>query len=198
MPADWFYEYDGRRTGPVPSETLRHLAYHGAISPETNVWKGGMDTPVPASQVKNLFRDVVEASVVRESHANETVTQYLQEALDACRDEDEDRLKAHAPPIAAIHPFSISGILLDYEIVEIRRVPTPVFDSSLPPERQTKPVRQMYEATVRVTLCQRPNYRASLEEIRQLQPGRHEETVIYQCKEFNDGEWLFLDASIAG
>ncbi len=29
-----------------------------------------------------------------------------------------------------------------------------------------------------------------------MKRGRREETVIYECKEFNDGNWLFLDAEL--
>lgn len=196
MGAEWFYEYDGKKVGPIPDATLRHLARHGAISPQTNVWKTGMDAPVSASRVKNLFANIVEASIVSESSPNETVTQYLIESLEACRDEDQDRLKQHTPALHAMHPFTVSSILLDYEILSVRQLPTPIQDSATPPEKRTKPVRQMFEATVHVVLCQRPNYRTTLHEIRRLQPGRREETIVYECKEFKDGDWLFLDADL--
>jgi|GEM_PF-2936898 len=196
MAAEWFYEYDGKKIGPIPDATLRHLASHGAISPETNVWKTGMDAPVHASRVKNLFTDIVEASIVEAATPSETVTSYLGEAFEACRDEDEDRLKQHAPSIHTIHPFSVSSILLDYQILSVRQLPAPIQDSSAPPDQRTKPVRQMFEATVHVVLCDRPNYRASLDEIRRLQPGRREETIVYECKEFKDGDWIFLDAEL--
>ena len=72
----------------------------------------------------------------------------------------------------------------------------PAYDPLLPLHQQTKPVRQMFEATVRVILCHRPSYRTTLGEIRRMQPGRREDIVVYECKEFKDGEWIFLDAAL--
>jgi len=191
----WFYEYNGEKVGPIPSETLKHLAAHGAITPETHIWRSDRQAPVLASRVKNLFPEIVEA-VVAEDDATDTIVLYLTAALNACRDEDEDRLKGHAPPIHAIHPFSISEILLDFTIERVRELPVPAYDPLLPLHQQTKPVRQMFEATVRVILCHRPSYRTTLGEIRRMQPGRREDIVVYECKEFKDGEWIFLDAAL--
>jgi hypothetical protein len=126
---------------------------------------------------------------------NDAVIGYLRAALDACR--DEERLNDHTPRIVAFHSFSISGILLDYEIVSIRPVETPVNDLSIPLGERTKPVRQMFEAVVRVVLCDRFYYQCSLDEIRQIRPGCREETITYECKEFEDGDWLFMDAELS-
>lgn len=192
----WFYEYEGIKVGPVPPATIRHLAACGAITQETKVWQGDMETPVLASRIKNLFPSPAVSAPPVNAQSIETVRAYLTEALNACRDEDEDRLKKHVPPLFAIHPFSTPHILLDFDIVQINKLPTPIIDPSLPMGQRTKPVRQLFEAAVRVVLCDRPSYRGSLEEIRRLQVGRCEQAVTYECKEFMDGEWLFLNAAL--
>ncbi len=197
MTKHWYYEYAGKKIGPVPAATLKHLASHGAVTPITNVWAGEQSDPVPASRIKNLFpQDLTATNLVHGSGENATVRAYLQEALDACRDEDDDRLKSHIPKIFAIHPFSIRAILLDFKILGITLLPLPTPELSLPHEQQTKPVRQIFKATVHVVLCDRPNYRSSLAEIRQQQTGRREDTVEYGCKEFEDGDWLFMEADL--
>jgi len=196
MTVVWFYEYEGIKVGPVPPATIRHLATCGAITHETKVWQGDMETPVRASQIKNLFPSRAVSAPPIKAQSVETVRSYLTEALNACRNEDEDRLQEHVPRLFAIHPFSIQHILLDFEIVQIDKLPTPIIDLSLPLGQRTKPVRQLFEAVVRVVLCDRPSYRGSLEEIRRLQVGRCEQAVSYQCKEFMDGDWLFLHSAL--
>lgn len=130
--------------------------------------------------------------------SNETVAKYLAEVLEACRDDDADeaRLMNHVPRIDGIHPFGISTVLLEFSIAKITQLPTPIFDPTLPPENRTKPVRQLFEAVVNVVLCDRPKYRTTLAEIRRFQPGRRSEMVVYECKEFEDGQWIFLDAEL--
>jgi hypothetical protein len=59
MPAKkWFYEYEGRKVGPIPSETLLHLARYGVIHRQTRVWEGEASEPVVADTVDGLFEPV--------------------------------------------------------------------------------------------------------------------------------------------
>jgi hypothetical protein len=197
MSTQWFYERDGQKHGPVPAATLRHLAECGGLTPATNVWQGDMKAPVPAVRVKNLFPNAVLTPQNNSPEPTRTVADYLTETLNACRDEDEDRLKNHVPRLMSIHPFSIGWILLEFEIMKIVKLPTPIHDPSLPLGQRTKPVRQLFDATVSVVLCTRPKYRGSLDEVRRLQVGRREDVVVYECKEFMDGDWIFMDVNVA-
>ena len=51
----WFYEYEGRKIGPIPLETLRHLAAYGAIYRKTRVWQGDTSEPIDAQAVDGVF-----------------------------------------------------------------------------------------------------------------------------------------------
>lgn len=72
MATEWFYEFDGEKIGPIPSVTLRQLAELGGISPQTKIWKSGMDTPVPASRVKELFSE--KLPILDEADPSDTET----------------------------------------------------------------------------------------------------------------------------
>lgn len=192
--ASWFYEYDGQRHGPVSSDTLRHLAKHGAIAPSTRIWKDGVGTAALASQVKNLFSGERQGVASPKPTGQETVHGYLSQVLDAVRDEDEARLKASVPPLHALMLCdSIASILLDYNIRSIEMLPVPPDDPSAPASQRTKPVRQIFRAQVAAVLCVRPNVPTSMDVIRRTQPGRREQTFVIGCKEFMDGAWLFMD-----
>lgn len=197
MSNEWFYEYEGEKHGPVPPQTLKHLARHGAIVAETRIWKVGVASPVQASRIKNLL-PVAEVSTKASipSVQHETVGSYLQQVLEAIRDEDDRRWETAAPPLHVYSSFSTQWILLEYEVQSIKQLPSPIINEDTPPTKRTKPVRQLFEATVRVVVCERPNYRGSLAEIRHLAPGRREQTVTYECKEFQDGMWLFFSESV--
>jgi hypothetical protein len=187
MPS-WYYEYGGKKIGPVPGETLRHLADHSAIKPDTSVWRDGMDTPVAASKIKNLFpASAGDIDVART---------YLSTVLDAVMDEDEARLEHHDPHLMFFHASTVSGVLVAYKILSIVPKTPPIFDPSLSAGEQTKPVRQLFDANVRATFCDRPHYACSLAELREKLPGRRDEVMLLKCKQFTDGDWIFIDGTL--
>ncbi len=56
MNADmWFYEYEGRKVGPIPAETLFHLARRGIIQRQSRLWRGDESAPAFAGTVDGLF-----------------------------------------------------------------------------------------------------------------------------------------------
>ncbi len=182
----WYYEYGGKKVGPVPSETLHHLADYHAIKPDTNIWKDDMDTPVHASKAKSLFPaskgDITTARL------------YLTKALEAVMDEDEGRHMDHEPHLLLTH--ASSGILVEYKIISITPTTPPVYDLNLHPDKQPKPVRHMYDAQVLVTFCDRPLHPCPLAELRKSKPGRRVEAFQLECKEFVDGDWSFWDGVV--
>jgi hypothetical protein len=58
----WFYEYEGRKIGPIPTATLLHLARHGAIHRQSRVWQDDASERVLAETVKDLFEPVTESA----------------------------------------------------------------------------------------------------------------------------------------
>jgi len=181
--SNWYYEFGGKKTGPVPGETLHHLADHHAIMLNTKVWKDDMDAPVPAYKIKHLF-----AATVGDINA---AHKYLTTALDAVMDEDEGRLLKHHPRLFFTH--SCSGILIEYKIVSITPKTLPAFDPNLAPEKETELVRHLFDAQVLVTFCTRPLHPCPLPELRESKPGRRVEKLQLECTEFANGEWNFWD-----
>ena len=55
MAVEWFYELDGFRRGPVASGELKKIADSGAVSPETLIWRDGLEEWVKAGAVRGLF-----------------------------------------------------------------------------------------------------------------------------------------------
>ena len=54
-PAPWYYSRGGERHGPFTTNQLKQLAQTGELQPTDSVWKDGMPTCRPASEVKGLF-----------------------------------------------------------------------------------------------------------------------------------------------
>ena len=181
--SNWYYESGGKKIGPVPGDTLHHLADHHAIMHDTNIWKDGMDSPVHASKIKNLFP--VSVGNINVAH------KHLTTALDAVMDEDEGRLLRHDPRLFFIH--SCSGILIDYKIISIVPMTPPVFDPDVAAEKQPEAVRHLFEAQLLVTFCDRPLHPCPLTELRESKPGRRVEKLQLECTELVSGVWNFWD-----
>src|SRR2546427_9341329 len=49
---NWYYVDAGQQAGPIPEDELATLAVSGKIQPDTLVWREGMATWLPYSQVK--------------------------------------------------------------------------------------------------------------------------------------------------
>ncbi len=60
--SEWYYRIAGTRRGPVRSSQLRQLARAGEITPDTPVWREGLDSWIPASRLKGLFAPGTGAS----------------------------------------------------------------------------------------------------------------------------------------
>ncbi len=54
-PTPWYYARGGERHGPFTTAQLKQLAQTGELQPTDSVWKEGMPTWRPASDVKGLF-----------------------------------------------------------------------------------------------------------------------------------------------
>lgn len=198
MGSEWYYDYDGQKIGPIPSETLLHLARHGAISRTSAVWKHGMSASVAAEKVRGLFApssgSASQATTNETSPPESPATRYLRAVLDACCEDDTGSLMRGTPSLGFINPWS-AKVLLSYKVGNVEQLPTPVVDMSLPIGKRTKPVKAMFQATVHAVLCSRPAYATTLAEVRKAQPGRHEEDELLICKEFEDGSWVFMSSS---
>lgn len=55
MPAEWFYQLNGFRRGPVQPGVLRQLAASGEVTPETLIWREGLPQWAKAGSVRGLF-----------------------------------------------------------------------------------------------------------------------------------------------
>jgi hypothetical protein len=53
--AQWYYLVNSQQQGPVSSEQLKELSAGGTVTPETYVWREGMDDWKPAKMVQGLF-----------------------------------------------------------------------------------------------------------------------------------------------
>jgi hypothetical protein len=197
MTPEWFYEYEGKKHGPVPAATLRHLAAHGAINADTTIWKAGLQSAVKASQIKNLLSgQSITRSAVSGPEPTGAVRIYLEKALSAeVSGDSASQLEANSPPIFIHHSFLIGSILLDFNIMSIEQLPVPIIDADTPPEKRTKPVRNCFLARVMATVCDRPAVRMTLAALEASAVRRRELIVEYECKEFEDGNWLFFSLS---
>ncbi len=58
MAEQWYYNHDGQQFGPLAASEIKRLALSGKLKPDDLVWKAGMTSGRPASQVKGLFFQV--------------------------------------------------------------------------------------------------------------------------------------------
>lgn len=198
MASEWFYEYSGKEHGPIPPETLLHLARHGAITRASLVRRQGMSQCVAADKVKGLFVDSSagkSAADGSDATPQEHVFEHLSKALEYCiADKDGDLMK-QTPLIGCIWPWS-TKILLHYELLGIERLPTPDTDMSLPLGQRTKPVKDLFRAVIKATLCDRPQHAASVEEVRRMQLRKEQRDCALICKQFQDSSWIFMDEAL--
>lgn len=154
--------------------------------------------PIPAfsaetnSPRKHFTTDSVRTDRISPKPPNTDIAKaYLAKALDAERYDQKDRLRHHEPPLG-IAVILVSRILLDYTILSVTTETPPRFDPKIPLGQQTRPVSQMFEAVVSVTLCDRPNYPGTFAELLASRPKTYSENWKFNCKEFTDGYWFFL------
>src|SRR5947209_4620266 len=55
MLKQFYVTRNNKRGGPFSATDLRRFAADGQLRPTDTVWKEGMEEPVPAAKVKNLF-----------------------------------------------------------------------------------------------------------------------------------------------
>ncbi len=53
--AQWYYLVHNEQQGPISSEQLKELAANGSVSPETYIWREGLEDWKPAKMVQGLF-----------------------------------------------------------------------------------------------------------------------------------------------
>ncbi|WP_417738504.1 DUF4339 domain-containing protein [Rosistilla oblonga] len=177
---EWFYEYDGKKFGPVHGATLKHLARHGAVTQESRVWKGGDGQAVKAEQISNLFPHV-------ERNSLEMARTLFGAALEASRDEDIPRLKSVRPVLHFLEPWH--DVLVEYEVLCGESLTVPKADAD---GETTKPVKNIFEFKVQATLVPRPASGGSLEQLRRFRPNARNELFSITGKEFVDGSWFFM------
>lgn len=82
MAAEWFVNKNNKRLGPFSSTDLRRMAAKGDLSPNDFVWKEGIETWIPALQIRSLFspppstRQGKQALGTAEPASNATLTDF--------------------------------------------------------------------------------------------------------------------------
>lgn len=110
--------------------------------------------------------------------------------------EDKGRLERHKPLLGIYLASCTFSILLDYTILSVVSKTPQKFDPKKPIGQQTKPVRQLFEAAVLLTLCERPNHSGTLATLLASQPATHSEAVTLDCREFEDGNLFFWGGAV--
>lgn len=153
----------------------------------------GRKLRVKPGRAARFFRKASTKSKSAKRSAVDEARELLLFALEADRNENDDVLKFHDPVIHHLSAYDgIGNILLDYRVIEIAEVPVPDVDPATSVSDRTKTVLRRFLARVEVGLCKRPRTTGSLAEIRFRRPGYHSVTVVYECKLFEDGQWLFM------
>ena len=55
MATEWYVRTSNAERGPISSDTLKHLALEGKVTPQTPLRKGATGAWISASHVKGLF-----------------------------------------------------------------------------------------------------------------------------------------------
>ena len=55
MSREWYYQQEGRQSGPVPARRLQEMAASGQLRPTDLLWAAGLDEWSPAGESKTLF-----------------------------------------------------------------------------------------------------------------------------------------------
>lgn len=76
MAAEWHYQKDGKKTGPISATELKSLASSGELLSEDLIWKEGMAEWKPAKSAKGLFDSA-------ESHEASTVAKAITSQADS-------------------------------------------------------------------------------------------------------------------
>jgi len=71
MAHEWYYSSQGRKLGPISSATLKQLADTGQLALTDLVWRQGLTSWVPASQVKGLFLSPPDLPISPSQEVNE-------------------------------------------------------------------------------------------------------------------------------
>jgi len=78
--AEWYVETEAGRSGPFAAAVLREMAVSGQVTPDSLIWRTGLQAAVPARSVKGLFATPPAASrVERNSSDEEFVNEVLRE-----------------------------------------------------------------------------------------------------------------------
>lgn len=189
----WFYEYEDGKYGPVPQETIAHLAKHRAIGPRTRLWRGDAPEPVEAAHFPFLQAHLsVSEGENRLAVSTQGVRAVLERALDAVRSQTDGSLADSKPPILHLGT-SFIGVravaLIDYRVLAIE--PRDVQSRSDVPSPRTT-VGQ-YTAIVRANVCKPFSWQASVEELRKHGTDKRQVDIVYDCIERADGSWQLFE-----
>lgn len=191
----WFYEYAGEKLGPVPQQTVVHLARHGAIGPRTRVWNGEDATPTELEQLS--FLQALRLNEGPECPATApslSVRDILQRALDAVRDHAEDSLQQAKPTIwhcATRFSGANRVALIEYRIPAVEQLGIESFRSTA----GSKTPLRVYRAVVCAFVCAPVTWEATVEELRKHGKEKREISIEYECIEWKDGGWALHEIS---
>jgi hypothetical protein len=189
----WFYEYECRKYGPVPQETIEHLTKHRAIGPRTRLWRRDASEPVEATQLPFLQPHfTLNEGENRLAGSTQGVRLVLERALDAVRSHTDESLANSKPPILYVGSsfIGVSAVaLIDYRVLAIE--PRDVEVRSDMPSPRTA-VRQ-YTAIVRADVCKPFSWQASVEELRKHGTDKRQVDIVLDCIERADGSWQLFE-----
>lgn len=191
----WFYEYAGEKLGPVPQQTVVHLARYGAIGPRTRVWNGEDATPTELEHLS--FLEPTRSHEGPECWATDpsmSVRDILQRALDAVLDHTEDSLLQAKPTISHI-TMRFSGMkrvaLIEYRIPAVEQLGIETFRATA----GSKTPLRVYIAVVVAFVCNPLGWDATVEELRKHGKEKREVLIEYECIEWKDGGWALNEMS---
>ena len=189
----WFYEFDGKEHGPVPEETLAHLAKHGAISRATLVRREAGQPAVLAGQVAFLESHLtVNGTAPRQDDSGLLVKSVLSKALETIRNGVD---AASDPALAGVVHISrcLTGpnkvALLDYRIECLEPLPTDNENRSA----SLKRVSRRFKAIVQAKVCKPLSWTDSIDELNKHATEQRNIAITYDCCQLEGGHWSLVE-----
>jgi nitroreductase len=133
MVDQFFVERGGKKAGPFSTGQLKGLAAEGRLQPTDAIWKDGMDKPVVAAKVKNLFPDPAQGAAPSEAEMTAAA-----HAADMSRSDADVALES--PSAAAEHPIAAGDSdpeLADFDVES--EPPAEDAPAEPPPAEKEKP-----------------------------------------------------------
>jgi hypothetical protein len=186
----WFYEYDGKEHGPVPRETLVHLATHGAINRASALRCETGHATMPAGQVAFLEPHFANnASVAEKVDSGSLVRSLLSNALDTIRNGVE--VTPNEPLTDVVHQSRClvglnKAMLLAYQIETVESLPI----ESVKRSPSAKSISQCFKAVVQARVCKPLSWTDSIDQLKKHAPEQRSIVIIYHCYQLQAGRWI--------